>query len=159
MSFVVVLMILIGCKPSDRQQTDVSHEAAGYSYPTKHAQVMQTYQYQGIIPEAEGNGILFDLSISRNEYSSDGKYILITTHQQINNRRQKSDTSRGYLEVQRGNANDPNATIYKLTDEIDDNVLYLQVMRNNRLRLLTHQQLPDSIIEQSGFNYDLELVP
>lgn len=156
MSCVVVLIMLIGCKPNEKQHTDANHEIAGYTYPAKQVSAMQTYEYQGLIRDSIGPGILFDLSISRNEYASDGKYILITTHQQINNRKQQSNTSRGYFEVQRGSSDDPNATIYKLTDEVDDNILYLQVINNNRLRLLT-KHIQDTV-KHIGYNYDLELV-
>ncbi|GEM_PF-6914285 len=156
MSCVVVLITLIGCKPSEKQHRNTSHQIAGYEYPAKQTQVMQTYEYQGIIPENEGSGTLYDLTISRSEYASDGKYILITTNQPINNRRQQSNTSRGNMEIQRGNAGDPNAMIYKLTDEVDDTILYLQVVGNNKLRLLT-TQIQDTV-KQAELNYYLELI-
>jgi len=155
--FIIAICLFISCK-SREKKTEVAtfDEVMVVESPADDWGSTQTNEYEGVIPGPDGHGIRYNLTISKREHQSNGNYVLITTFLNSDNGQDQSLTSRGKFHIIRGTAENENATVYKLVDEIDDETFHFMAIGKDKLRLLNDRL--EEINKNPDINFDIVLV-
>lgn len=75
---------------------------------------MMQQTYQGTLPAASCPGIEYTLTLHKQEFNGNGVYKLILRYLEANNGKDELFTTYGKLYTLRGDATNPNATVYQL---------------------------------------------
>lgn len=105
--------------------------------------------YEGTLPCADCPGIRYTLTLRNQEHSGDGVFELTTEYIDRDTFREQ-----GTWLTLRGNADDPDATIYQLNPEPASEPLYF-LYRGESLEMLDREQRKI----ESELNYTLKAVP
>lgn len=112
-------------------------------------------RYSGILPAADGPGIVYNLTMFFQQDSEDGVYQLETTYIEAENGEDKSFMAYGKRKVLRGIPSDPNAIVYELIPNNNEEVTYF-LLTDDDTRLTMLDQNKNKI--DSDLNYTLQLL-
>lgn len=153
--FAVIATALVSCNSNNnRNQTRVENRDTIPTVAQSSATTEQVQVYEGLLPAADGPGIRYRVTLRNNGNMNDGTYSMDMTYLEAENGRDQTFRSSGRIQTMRGSATNPNATVYKLTSNDDNEVTYFLMRDDRTLRLLNENlEEPDS-----EHNYDIVLI-
>lgn len=158
---IAALAFLAACNGKTPQETRVSAEEGIAAIPVAEAGQEEGLQenapvqkkYKGTLPAADGPGIVYDLTLFRQQEGGDGTFRLDLTYLEAENGQDKTFTYTGKHVVKKGTPADADAIVYELSPNDGDHSFYFQA-EGDSLTLL-NQQLEKAA---SGLNYTLKPV-
>lgn len=114
---------------------------------------VETRVFEGVVPCADCPGIKYELALTSQKHSGDGVYSLSMTYLEADRGKDAQFKSAGTWTTQRGDAVDPGATVYELTEESTGYKTYF-LYEKDSLTMLGN----DLKKAESDLNYTIMLV-
>lgn len=147
-------MLALSCAPKKNVTADIPAAIRDSLRVQAELGEIMVRTYEGTIPAADCPGILYRVTIYNQEHSGDGVFESSMTYLEADNGKDMTFTDTGRLYTLRGDAVDPNATVYQLVNydspSYPTNFLY---QKDSITMLDAAMCVPDS-----GLNYTLKLV-